>query len=205
MGRSLLPVPVFVGRYAIKYIWTTNHTGYKAKEQGSAVQPNEYHCVFYLPVGLVQHTLRWYHLLLGHCGATRLYSTISARFFHPQLSVLCKEYQCPDKCHQFKQLLGQGYGHLLRPKEAILMPWDKVCVDLIGPWNIQIGDTKVNFNAFTCIDPVTNLLLEVIRINNKSSKHVAEQFAICWLSRYPRPNRCVHDNGTEFLGHEFLG
>ena len=166
-----------------------------------AVQPNEYHWVIYLPAGLVQRTLRWYHLLLGHCGATRLYDTISARFFHPRLSVLCKEYQCPDKCHRFKQL-GQGYGHL-PPKEAILMPWDEVCVDLIGPWKILIGDTEVNFKALTCIDPVTNLL-EVIRINNKSSAHVAEQFANCWLSRYPRPNRCIHDNGTEFLGHEFL-
>ena len=28
-------------------------------------------------------------------------------------------------------------------------------------------------------------------------------FANCWLSRYPRPNRCVHDNGGEFTGFPF--
>ena len=34
--------------------------------------------------------------------------------------------------------------------------------------------------------------------------HVAEQFENVWLSRYPRPNRCVHDNGGEFIGWKFL-
>ena len=28
-------------------------------------------------------------------------------------------------------------------------------------------------------------------------------FENTWLSRYPRPVRCVHDNGPEFRGHEF--
>ena len=43
----------------------------------------------------------------------------------------------------------------------------------------------------------------MIRINSKSSSHVSEQFANCWLSRYPRANRCIHNNGGEFIGHEF--
>ena len=34
--------------------------------------------------------------------------------------------------------------------------------------------------------------------------HVAEQFENCWLSRYPRPNRCIHDNGTELVGSDFV-
>ena len=32
---------------------------------------------------------------------------------------------------------------------------------------------------------------------------VAKQFENCWLSRYPRPLRCIHDNGGEFIGWEF--
>jgi len=43
----------------------------------------------------------------------------------------------------------------------------------------------------------------MIRINNKSSQHISEQFANVWLARYPSPNRCIHDNGGEFIGHEF--
>ena len=60
----------------------------------------------------------------------------------------------------------------------------------------------MEFNALTCIDPVTNLV-ELIRIENKSSAYIRQQFENCWLSRYPRPNRCVHDNGGEFIGWKF--
>ena len=88
------------------------------------------------------------------------------------------------------------------PRNARLMPWDEVAVDLIGPWKVTIDGTELIFKALTCIDPVTNLV-KIIRINNKSSSHIAEQFANCWLSRYPRANRCIHDNGGEFIGHEF--
>lgn len=49
------------------------------------------------------------------------------------------------------------------------------------------------FRALTCIDPVTNLV-ELIQITNKTMKYVAEQLENSWLSRYTRPNRCVHDN-----------
>ena len=34
--------------------------------------------------------------------------------------------------------------------------------------------------------------------------HVTEQFVNSWLARYLRPNRCIHDNGKEFIGSDFL-
>ena len=85
-----------------------------------------------------------------------------------------------------------------------LIPWDEVAVDLIGPWSIEIHDEQVEFKALTCIDMVTNLA-EIIRIDNKSSQHIADQFQNCWLAQYPfPPNRCVHDNNDgKFLGQEF--
>ena len=93
------------------------------------------------------------------------------------------------------------YGHL-PPRVAGIFPWRTVAVDLIGPWKIKVNGVPLEYNALTCIDPVTNLT-EIIRIRNKTSKHVADQFANCWLSRYPRPIQCIHDNGGEFIGHEF--
>lgn len=60
----------------------------------------------------------------------------------------------------------------------------------------------MEFNALTCIDSVTNLV-ELIHIDNKMSRHVAQQFENVWLSRYPRPNRCIHDRSGEFIGEEF--
>ena len=66
-----------------------------------------------------------------------------------------------------------------------------------------MNENICKFKALTCIDPVTNIV-ELIRISNKTMGHVAEQFSNSWLARYPRPNRCVYDNGKEFVGSEFL-
>ena len=42
----------------------------------------------FLPDSLINKTVQWYHLVLGHCGTTRLYNSIRTRFYHPQLSVV---------------------------------------------------------------------------------------------------------------------
>ena len=154
----------------------------------------------FLPDSLANDAVRWYHLVLGHCGTTRLYDSIRARFYHPRLSVICKEYQCPDNCwrHKFN---GRGIGHLAA-REANAAPWQEIAVDLIGPWKITINETELTFKALTIIDPVTNLI-EIVRINNKTSENIAQQLSNVWLSRYPWPSRCIHDNGGEFIGHEF--
>ena len=82
------------------------------------------------------------------------------------------------------------------------MPFNECAVDLIGPWVIQVQGKPLEFNALTAIDTVTNLV-ELVRIDNKTSDHIARQFAQLWLARYPWPERCVHDNGGEFVGPEF--
>ena len=50
---------------------------------------------------------------------------------------------------------------------------------------------------------MTNLA-EIIRINNKTSAHISMLFENNWLAQYPRPSRCIHDNGGEFTGAAFL-
>lgn len=152
-----------------------------------------------IPTSLIDDILHWYHHVLGHCGINRLYDTIRAHFAYPKLKERCQNFRCVS-C-QMNKALGQGYGEL-PPRNVELLPWNEVAVDLIGPWRIEIGNHTVEFNALTCIDPVTNIV-ELVHINNKTSHHIAEQFENCWLSRYPRPNRCIHDNGGEFVGWEF--
>ncbi len=48
---------------------------------------------------------------------------------------------------------------------------------------------------------MTNLV-KIIRIDDKRSKTVARNFTQFWLMRYPWPQRCIHDPGTEFTGPE---
>ena len=40
-------------------------------------------------------------------------------------------------------------------------------------------------------------------MDNAKYKTVANAFKDKWLSRYPSPMRCIHDNGNKFLGPEF--
>ena len=60
----------------------------------------------------------------------------------------------------------------------------------------------MTFNALTVIDTTTNLV-EITCVDNKTCAHVTDKLRQCWLSRYPRPQRIVHDGGGEFTGHEF--
>ena len=155
-----------------------------------------------IPSTLLPQLLTWYHLVLGHCGQQRLYNTVRTRFHGNNLQKACIEAvtRCPRNCQLNKQS-NRNYGHL-PPRIAGLFPWETVAVDLIGPWKITTNGIDLEFHALTCIDPVSNVV-EAIRIRNKTSEHVAEQFENCWLSRYPRPMKCVHDNGGEFIGWNF--
>ena len=78
----------------------------------------------------------------------------------------------------------------------------KIAVDLIGPWTLEVANQRVTFHALTIIDLVTNLV-EVVRLDNKMSAHVAMQFVNTWLARYPKPTSCVFDQGGEFIGWAF--
>ena len=74
-------------------------------------------------------------------------------------------------------------------------------MDLIGPWKVQVRGKPYEFNALTAIDIVTNLV-ELVRIDNRTSEHITAKFARTWMARYPWPKRCVHYNGGEFVGWE---
>ena len=81
-------------------------------------------------------------------------------------------------------------------------PWEEVLIDLIGPWMVKVNHRKVEFNALMCIATASNLV-ELIGIDNKTTRHIRDKFFQSWLSRYPRPIHCVHDKGSEFIGGTF--
>ena len=120
----------------------------------------------------------WYHLVLGHCGGTSLYNTISRTFYLKGLQQKAKSLNCA--VYQLNRPTDIQYGHLPE-RQADLVLWFSVAVDLIGPWKSNARNIEIEFNALTCIDPVTNLV-ELIRINNKSSAHIAQQFENVWLA-----------------------
>jgi len=155
----------------------------------------------YIPTTLLRDAVRWYHLSLGHIGQNRLFDTMNQHLYHPDMRTVVEDIvtKC-DACQRRKAVL-RGHGENA-PREALTHPWREVAVDLIGPWELTIDGREITFQALTIIDTVTNLT-EIIRVDNKTAAHVALQFENSWLSRYPRPMRCIHDQGGEFTGYAF--
>ena len=106
-------------------------------------------------------------------------------------------------CQKYK-IYHRYYGHLPPKNVQHLNPWDKIHVDIV-PWKIIINKFVHQFRAVTYIDAVINLP-EAINVDNARSKIVANACEDNWLSRYqyPSPTRCIHNNGNELLGPDFV-
>jgi len=155
-----------------------------------------------LPDSMLQDPVNWYHQHLNHLGISGIYETLSAHWWHPLLRGTIEHIilTC-DPCQRYKINAPVSYGEL-PARQANVAPWQEVCVDTIGPWNIKIGNENIQFNALTCIDPVTNLV-ELMRVQDNTAREAARVFENNWLARYPRPSRCVHDGGPEFKAEFF--
>ena len=145
--------------------------------------------------------VQWYHAATIHAeGMDRLEASIRRHFYHPQLRVEIRTVvRSCDTCQKMKRG-GRQFGELA-PRKALAVPWQEIHVDTIGPWTIKLRGQKITFMALTIIDPVTNL--QENPIENKTAMEAKEALELSWLSRYPRPLRCLHDNGSEIVGHDF--
>jgi RNase H-like domain found in reverse transcriptase/Integrase zinc binding domain len=164
------------------------------------VDPNQ-RWKIYLPDALLEQAIQWYHLALSHIGTRRLTDTMSETFYNRQLCLNIEAVlkHC-EHCQKYKNVSvdmvkpppeRQDYSHGV-----------KVAVDMIGPWTLEVGDRKEKFSALTIIDLVTNLM-EIVRVNSKTTAAITAHSVNTWLARYPKPMSCVHDPGSEFIWMEF--
>ena len=97
-------------------------------------------------------------------------------------------------------------------KIAITVPWQCVCVDLIGPYTLKGKDGScLDFMCLTMIDPATSwfemieLPLGSVKYSkkgkeitevviDKTSTQISKLFNKQWLSRYPRAKYVIYDN-----------
>lgn len=79
------------------------------------------------------------------------------------------------------------FGHI-PTKSADTKPWEILCVNLIGPYQIkQKGiEQPLILKAVTMIDPVTGWF-EITQYDDKKTVFVAEKFEQTWLNCYPWP------------------
>ena len=176
----------------------------------------------YVPKALRRRALEWYHHFLNHPGGDRLYHTLQTVCYWKgmanQATALCK--RC-DECQRHKPRK-RKYGKLPARSVGELVPWHTVHTDLIGPYSItakqfhtdgSIVERELSLTCMTMIDPVTGWF-EIVEVpsyivddvNKKLTKEQIDKSSACisrlfdqaWLSRYPRPNKVVFDNGSEF-------
>ena len=103
---------------------------------------------------------------------------------------------------QLNKRRSKKYGHMPE-KEAEAIPWDKMCIDLIGPYKIRRkGQEPLVCRCVTMIDPATGWF-EICQYDDKRSITVANIAKQEWFSRYLWPSQITYDQGSEFIGHEF--
>jgi hypothetical protein len=136
-----------------------------------------------------------------------------------QAAEFCKKCKVCQK-HKLKRT---KYGQL-PPKNIgdLLVPWETVHIDLIGPYSINAQQFQTNgtttakefqLTCMTMIDPVTGwfeiaevptFIIEDVKTKtfresiDKTSARISRLFDQQWLSRYPRPKKVIFDNGSEF-------
>ena len=151
-----------------------------------------------VPRTLQKRVIEWYHNQLCHPGINRTEQTIRQQFTWPKLSKQV-ERTC-NRCAtcQLTKKTKKKYGKL-PAKEAEVEPWDVLCVDLIGPYQIERkGKKTLVLHAVTMIDPATGWF-EMTEIPNKRADTIANIVETTWLTRYPRPTNLICDRGTEFM------
>ena len=151
-----------------------------------------------IPKVLQKRIVQWYHDILCHPGTTRTEATIRQHFYWNNLreDVIDICSKCPT-C-QLNKRQKKKYGHLPE-KDAEAIPWDILCVDLIGPYTIkQVNKKSLTLWCLTMIDPATGWF-ELVTIEDKRADTIANLVEQNWLCRYPWPTKVIFDRGSEFM------
>jgi len=156
-----------------------------------------------IPKSLRGRVTHWYHHFLAHPGINRTEETIRQHLWWPGMrKEIAKSVSTCLICQKNKRQ--QKKFGLLPEKEAEYEPWQCLCVDLIGPYRINIKGKKdpLICKAVTMIDPATGWF-EIEEYSDKKSISISNIVEQTWLTRYPWPQKVINDRGTEFTGSDF--
>ena len=89
-----------------------------------------------MPKVLRKYVVNWYHKYLLHTGTEQTSSTISQQYYWPHLrGDICTHIKVCNICQKNKK---QNLKYVKLPaKEAEAIPWDRLSVDLVGPYKIR--------------------------------------------------------------------
>ena len=173
------------------------------------VRVKTYEDKVYVPKTCRDRLIEWYHEMLQHRGKDAMTHTIGNDFKWPGWTAEIGRFvsSC-DICQRFKITGIKSYGKVPMKDEEQAEPWETIHIDLAGPWKMTFKVTNksktidVEILAMTIIDEGTGII-EIWPIKEKSAANIAKVMGMIWLCKFPRPKRCIHDNGGEFTGIEF--
>lgn len=107
-------------------------------------------------------------------------------------------------CGRIKQ--GKNYSKL-EPRQQEKLPWNAIALDIAGPINMsEENDENIDFEENKFILTIVDMFsrwTELVALKDISAITVSKALDNQWLCRYPKPNVCVSDQGTQFLSNEF--
>jgi hypothetical protein len=107
----------------------------------------------YIRQSLRKRIVWWYHTYLQHPGITRMEATLIQNLTWPNLK---NDVEAAVKnCHecQIGKKVRKKYGDLPEKLAEGPILWNRVAVDLIGPFPIKIPSGKKELLSLTMIDP----------------------------------------------------
>ena len=85
---------------------------------------------------IIQETVKWFHIVMGHPGGKRLRESLQQRYHNHKLCHTIDKYKC-QQCQRHK-LSGKVYG-ILPEREIKISPWKEVAINFIGPWKVKFN------------------------------------------------------------------
>ena len=132
-----------------------------------------------IPKKLQYRAIAWYHHYLQHPGHTRLEETLKKAMYWTDMRTSVRQHVRQCKSCQVNKRTKYSYGKL-PPKIVLTIPWEALCVDLIGPYTIKGKDgSAIDFMCLTMIDPASNWFeiaeLPVVEISPDGSSHKTQR------------------------------
>jgi hypothetical protein len=147
----------------------------------------------------------WCHHYLQHPGHTCFEETMNAAIYWKGMQTTIRSITKSCKSRQVNKRCTLKYGHL-PSKIVISIPWEALCVDLVGPYTLKGKDSSaIDFMALTMINPVSSWFKKVelplvtrlttMKVSgketvskelifHKSSNQIARLVNNIWLCRY---------------------
>jgi hypothetical protein len=109
-----------------------------------------------IPKPLQVRAVKWYHHYIQHPGHTRHKEMINNGMYWKGMRTTIQSLTKSCRSCQINKRRSQKYGHL-PPNTVYTIPWECLCVDLIGLYTLKGKDNlQIDFMALTMIDPASS-------------------------------------------------